>query len=121
MICHGRFPYLECSSQGDRRFSAFYARIKGRDNKTIEELYQGFKIFDNGVTGLHWKQAKGRKAINQKEASVFYGLLWREYIQENPELIQVLVKAKGLSDKFGQPGRCCQATELWKIRNEYLT
>ena len=42
MIKHGNPPYLECSSRGDKRFSAFYARIKG---KTIEEIYQSAKIF----------------------------------------------------------------------------
>jgi hypothetical protein len=41
MIQHGAAPFLECSSRGDRRFSAFAARIKRRANKSIEEIYQG--------------------------------------------------------------------------------
>jgi hypothetical protein len=66
MVKHGVAPYLECSSKGDKRFSAFYARIKAKKNKSIEELYQAFKIFDDGSTGLDWREAKGRKCVNQK-------------------------------------------------------
>jgi hypothetical protein len=29
------------------------------------------------------------------------------------------MKATGLSDKFGKPGHCCQATELWRIRESF--
>jgi hypothetical protein len=121
MIKHGEEPYLECSSKGDKRFSAFYARIKARGNKSIEELYQAFKIFEDGSTGLNWKEAKGKKAVNQKEASEFYSLLWNEYVFENRELIEVIINSSGLSDIFGQEGHCCQATELWRIRNQMIT
>jgi hypothetical protein len=113
MIKHGRAPYLECSSKGDKRFSAFYARITG---DSIEDLYQAFKVFEDGSTGLSWRQAKGKKAINQEAASAYYSRLWDIYIEHNPELLLVLKNASGLSDMFGQPGHCCQATELWRIR-----
>lgn len=115
MIRHGKPPYLECSSKGDKRFSAFYAKIGG---KSIEDQYQAFKVFEDGSTGLSWKEAKGRKAVNQKEASEFYSSLWDRYIEENSELKDVLKGASGLSDIFGKEGHCCQATELWRIRNE---
>ncbi len=117
MIRVGEAPYLECSSKGDKRFSAFYARIKGRGNRSIEDLYQAAKVFENGDTGLSWRDAKGRKAVNQKEVSELYSLLWDEYIKENPELLAILKQATGLSDIFGQRGHCCQALELWRIRN----
>ena len=117
MIRHGKEPYLECSSKGDKRFSAFYARLKKYDNKSIEEIYQASKIFENGETGLSWKEAKGRKAINQEECHKLNGKLWDEYISENKELLGVLKSASGLSDMFGQEGHACQATELWRIRN----
>lgn len=122
MIRHGTPPYLECSSAGDRRFSAFYARFKSGPwkGKSIEELYQASKIFDSGganVSGLSIKMAKGRKALNAASAAAFYRALWRQYIKENPELLPVLKSASGLSDKFGQVGHVCQATELWRIRN----
>lgn len=116
MIRHGKAPYLECSSKGDKRFSAFYARLRCRSNRSIEDLYQASKIFEDGSTGLTWREAKGRKAVNQKEVSGFYSQLWDEYIEENPELMEVLQAASGLSDIFGQENHCCQATELWRIR-----
>ena len=117
MIRHGKPPYLECSSKGDKRFSAFYARIKGRGNQRIEDIYQAAKVFEDGTTGLCWKRAKGRKAINQEEVTQLYSKLWDEYIAENPELLHVLHQATGVQDLFGQPNHCCQATELWRIRN----
>lgn len=115
MIRHGEAPYLECSSKGDRRFSAFYARPLYGDS--IEDLYQAFKIFEDGSTGLTWPEAKGKKAVNQEECAKFYSLLWDTYIDNHPELLKVLKDASGLSDMFGQEGHCCQATELWRIRN----
>lgn len=121
MINVGTFPYLECSTRGDSRFSAFHARIKEREDKSIEEIYQAAKIFEGGVTNLSWREAKGRKAVNQRAVSTFYGVLWNEYILENPKLLKDLRQASGLSDIFGQPKRCCQALELWRIRNDYQT
>jgi len=115
MIKHGKAPFLECSSRGDKRLSAFYAKVKGI---SIEARYQACKVFEDGTTGLSWKQAKGRKAINAEQAARHYAALWDYYIQENPKLLKEIKAASGLSDMFGQPGCCCQATELWRIRNE---
>jgi hypothetical protein len=117
MIKHGQAPFLECSSKGDKRFSAFYAPM---GPYTIEKLYQAFKIFEDGSFGLSIKEAKGKRAVNHEEAAKYYGQLWDVYIASNPHLIQVLINASGLSDVFGQEGHCCQATELWRIRSEYL-
>lgn len=116
MIRHGQAPFLECSTKGDKRFSAFCARIKSRENKSIEVIYQAAKIFANGDTGLSWREAKGRRAINQEECAKLYSILWDEYIEENPALLDILKLYPGLQDTFGQPGHCCQATELWRIR-----
>ncbi len=112
---YGEAPFLECSSRGDKRFSAFYARVNG---KSIESQYQSFKIFPNGKTGLSWKESKGKKAINQTDAARLYSKLWDQYIAEHPELLIILKSATGLSDMFGQVGHCCQATELWRIKSE---
>lgn len=119
MIYHGKAPFLECSSAGDKRFSAFYARIRGRENRTIEAIYQGAKVFSCGTTGLSIKEAKGKRPTNGRELRVLYSTLWDEYIQENPQLLPILFAATGLSDRFGQRGHCCQATELWRIKNSY--
>lgn len=118
MIRHGEAPFLECSSKGDKRFSAFYAKFSS--GKSIEDIYQGFKEFD-GKKGLSWREAKGRKADNQEQAAKLYSALWDIYIRHNPHLLEVLKQATGLSDIFGQPDHVCQATELWRIRNEQST
>lgn len=116
MIQHGKPPFLECSSKGFKPFSAFYARIRARGNRSIEELYQAFKIFPDDQTGLSIKEAKGKLATNQSEAARFYSQLWNEYIDENPQYCEVLWNATGVSDIFGQYGSVCQATELWRIK-----
>ncbi|CAG0982133.1 MAG: hypothetical protein OIN86_09920 [Candidatus Methanoperedens sp.] len=117
MLNYGKSPFLECSSRGDKRFSAFYARINGR---SIEEQYQAAKVFTDGSTGLHWRKAKGRKATNAAECAALYERLWRQYISEHPELLDVLKKASGLSDMFARPGSVNQAATLWKIRCEQV-
>lgn len=117
MIRYGEPPYLECSSKGDKRFSAFWARIGGRGNMSIEQIYQAAKILEDGSTGHPIFRAKGKTAKNAAECARLYSALWNEYMAEHPELLEVLRAASGVSDIFGQPGRCCQATELWRIRN----
>lgn len=120
MIQHGKAPFLECSSKGHKCFSAFYARIPRCGNRTIEDIYQASKVFEEGLTGLSIKEAKGRKAINMEECASLYSRLWDEYIEENKELGVKLMLASGLSDMFGQARHVCQATELWRIRNQLL-
>ena len=116
MIKHGSAPFLECSSKGDARLSAFRARIRARGNRSIEELYQAAKVFADGSTGLSWREAKGRRAVNADEVRALYSVLWDEYVAENPHLLDVLKAASGTSDMFGQAGHACQATEMWRIR-----
>jgi len=120
MIKHGEAPYLECSSKGDKRFSAFYARPQGKlfQGRSIEDLYQARKVFEDGSTGLSWREAKGRKAVNMQDCAEYYSQLWNVYMMQNPDLLDVLAKATGLSDMFGQEGHVCQATELWRIKQE---
>lgn len=118
MIRHGEAPFLECSSKGDARLSAFSARLRSHGGSSIEEIYQAAKIFEDGSTGLTWREAKGRRAVNMDEVRALYGRLWDAYLDENPHLLDVIRQASGLSDVFGQPGNACQATELWRIREE---
>lgn len=116
MLRYGEAPYLECSSKGDKRFSSFYARLRKYNNKSIEELYQAFKIFENGETNLNWRQAKGRRPINIEECRKYFSYLWNIYLEENPELLKIIKEASGLSDMFGQEGHACQSEELWRLR-----
>lgn len=118
MIKHGIAPFLECSGHGFKPFSAFYAKLKKYQYRSIEQIYQASKVFEDGSTGLNIQDAKGRKAVNVDVCASYYSKLWDEYIDENPSLLKVLKEASGLSDKFGTEGHCCQATELWRIRND---
>jgi len=116
MIRHGHPPFLECSSQGDKRFSAFFARVSAYDGRSIEDIYQAAKRFPDGSTNLSWREAKGRRPVNSKYVARLYRKLWTLYIEENPTLLPILLAANGLSDTFGQQNHVCQATELWIIR-----
>ena len=118
VIKHGSAPFMECSTKGDKRFSAFCARVDKRGGKSIEEIYQAAKVFEDGSTGLTWREAKGRVAVNKEEIALLYSALWDEYIEENPRLLEVLKIVDGMSDMFGQRGHVCQATELWRIKCE---
>lgn len=120
MVRFGKEPFLECSSKGDKRFSAFFARIRYRNNKTIEELYQARKMFDGGISGLSIKEAKGKRPINVDDCRAFYSMLWREYFDENMELLYEISQYNGFSDIFGQAGNACQAEEIYNIAKERL-
>lgn len=117
MVKHGSAPFLECSTRGDRRFSAFCACVWGQ---TIEAHYQGMKLLEDGRIGLGWREAKGHRAVNAQLCTDWYELLWRAYIAQNPHLKGPLCAAAGLSDMFGRPGGVCQATVLWKLRAEFI-
>lgn len=115
MVRHGFEPLLECSSKGDKRFSAFYARLKKYNDKSIEEIYQASKVFEDGSTGLLPKQAKGRIAVNMDEVRELYESLWDIYFEENPELLNIISNYNGFSDIFGQERHACQATSIYRI------
>lgn len=130
MIRHGQAPFLECSSQGDKRFSAFYAKPKSLGGKSIEDAYQRMKVIDVGrgeggeggarlQTGLGWREAKGKPAVNIEDCQTAYKQWWREWVEEQG-LIGVLLKVVGVSDLFGQVGHVCQASVLWELRAEAL-
>lgn len=72
MIIHGKAPFLECSSKGDKRFSAVYAVVKGRGRRTIEAIYQASKVFADNTTGLSIKEAKGRKPVNAEACPLVF-------------------------------------------------
>lgn len=120
MLRFGSPPYLECSGRGDRRFSAFYARPRSLNGRSIEEAYQASKVFEGGVTGLSWRIAKGLRATNAAECASLYRRWWEEWVREQ-NLLPVLKAASGLSDMFGQSGHVCQAEVLWEIRNAQQT
>ena len=112
---------LECSSAGDKRFSALYARvtIKGVED-TIERHYQNCKrSWDGKVCG------KGKKVdyivingINLKPnyLTYFYKCLWYIYFMEHPELLSVIAEYDEFTDKFRGKAINCQADVVRDIR-----
>ena len=119
MLRFGTAPYLECSTRGDRRFSAFVARPTSLRGRSIEEAYQTSKILADGTRPATWREGKGKRATNALELASLYDAWWLEYITEN-NLLPTLRSASGLCDTFGQPGHLCQAEVLWRIRNGQL-
>lgn len=78
----------EVSSKGDKRFSAFYARLK--DGRTIEEAYQldvkGYRKFGNDPM-----LGKGKPPLDEN-VNLYdeYLKLWKKWGEENPDLIKEL-------------------------------
>lgn len=115
---------LECSSKGDKRFSAFYARLE--DGRTIEQHYQcDLKGYDPG--GTNWRLGKGKPPLTSWPYETHFSLytaLWRRYLAMHPELLNFLCEqAKTgyvFTDAFSSPGRMDQAKSLTFIVDEYL-
>lgn len=108
---------LECSSRGDRRFSALYAQVKvcGR-LATIEEHYQLAKRFP--WAPRHWREAKGRRPTHLEICgrrfpvsylTAWYALLWLLYLDQHPELVEYARQFDGFRDSFARPGCNSQA------------
>ena len=83
----------EVSSAGDRRFSAFYARLP--NGRSIEETYQTAK-----------GSGKGRPAVDPNfDYWGTYLSLWEAWAEANPTLLRELIKAakhKILTDRFAK-------------------
>jgi hypothetical protein len=114
---------LECSSKGDKRFSAFYAKVKvfGKYD-SIENHYQLSKRFGDFVPTT-WKDAKGKtpthfevngKQFDLKYLSMWYDLLWVKYLDEHPELVEYAVQFDDYSDMFKGKSINCQADTIRK-------
>lgn len=103
IVKYSRKGGYECSSRGDKRFSAMYAVMP--DGRTIEQHYQcDVKGYDIG--GTNWKLGKGNPPLN-KEVNVAkaYLTLWNQYLNNNPTYAQELLdlartKDNTLSDMF---------------------
>jgi hypothetical protein len=109
---------LECSSDGDIRFSAFYAEITLFNKKdSIENFYQLSKRFGNKVPN-NWRESKGKKpthfSINGFDYDVsllgqWYKLLWAIYLDKNPHLVEYASSFSDYRDKFKGKSTNCQA------------
>lgn len=106
--------YLECSSKGDKRFSAFYAKVSFHGMvDSIEHIYQSVKRDE-----LANHVGKGKKVhhivingimLDPKYLTPFYKLLWVKYLDNNKELVEYAKGYDVFTDSFR--GKCinCQA------------
>ena len=107
---------LECSTRGDKRFSAFgaYITINGRVD-CIENIYQCSKRTKDGdIAG------KGRPfsyficpfcglEFPKEDFSYLYKGLWIVYFNEHPELLEYAAEFDGFHDIFRGRSMNCQA------------
>lgn len=117
-----RYGGYECSSAGDKRFSAFCARLP--DGRSIEQHYQcDLKGYDPG--GTRWQLGKGKPARDGTSGEVLYLLylaLWRVWAEQHRPLLEELrqkaVEAEYvLSDRFAT-SEINQARALADLLNE---
>lgn len=110
---------LECSSKGDKRYSAFYARVKvfGKYD-SIENHYQLCKRFGE-IVPQSWRDAKGKipthicikgRDLDVRYLTMFYKMLWTKYLDNNPELVEYASTYDEFNDIFkGKKSLNCQA------------
>lgn len=117
---------LECSSRGDRRFSALYAKVTFDSySDTIEGHYQGCKRF-NGAEPPYGRvkgkkpdyiEIKGKK-LEVKYLTPFYNLLWLIYLDNHPDYVEFLKQCDDYSDMFKGKAYNCQADVIRKYIKE---
>lgn len=110
----------EVSSLGDKRFSAFTAKMP--DGRTIEQHYQCcVKGYDPG--GTNWRLGKGKPPLDTSvDLWKEYLNLWKIWVSNNPLLIKELqfLASKNnyiLTDRFATT-EVNQARALVTILNE---
>ena len=108
----------ECSSRGDKRFSAFFARMP--DGRSIEEHYQcDVKGYDPG--GTNWCLGKGKPGLQLGvDLWLAYLGLWCVWAETHQPLLDDLEKlaVNGvLTDRFAA-GSTNQAHALAEILSE---
>lgn len=116
---------LECSSVGDKRFSAFFARVKiDGVLDSIENHYQKAKILPSGRLPKDWRDGKGSKYIgfhirgmnlDRKYLPMFYDYMWYKYLKLNPSYVEFLKGFDGYSDKFSKRNITSQDKSIAKI------
>ncbi len=101
-------PFFEVSTKAEpagRAYSAFNARIKGRGNKSIEDLYQiDVKGGEKISPGRYTKKGSAYDGpLSHDELYAEYKNLWREFFAENPDKlteIAELTRGKKITDQF---------------------
>ncbi|WCF11687.1 macro domain-containing protein (plasmid) [Paenibacillus thiaminolyticus] len=133
---------LECSTKGDKRFSALYAKVQVIVNgvksfDSIEVHYQNSKEYldeqGNFVKAKDWKEAKhwqhlGKKPIRMNINgkifpldfhSQYYKMLWVKYLDSNPDLVTFASQYDDFTDSFRRENTMnCQADVIRQFIKE---
>lgn len=131
---------LECSTRGDRRFSALCAEVSVFGKlATIESHYQCTKRLVDPrtgevVRGESWRDVKrlqhqGCTPVYHEFAGypeveegftfsatlsrAFYYLLWAKYLDRHPELVEYASQFDSFNDVFARPGSVTQAQAVY--------
>ena len=115
---------LECSSVGDKRFSALTARVVIFEKEdTIENHYQLCKRIGDFIPAKV-KDIKGKRPthinlmgedFDIRFLTPFYNVLWVKYLDVNPELVEYARTFDDYSDRFkGKNVVNCQADVIRK-------
>ena len=114
---------LECSSRGDKRFSAMYAKVAVFDVvDTIENHYQKCKRDAGGNPVKKGKPVSymmlSYRRFPAEMLTDWYRLLWIKYLDKNPALVDYAKKFDGFTDMFrGKNTINCQADVI----RDYIT
>ena len=105
---------LECSSKGDKRFSAFYAFVEFNGKyDSIEHHYQSSKRNANHQPCKKGEYVSYIVIKNQKlpasDLTPFYRYLWYLYLRQNPSLVDYASQFNTFTDMFRGKSINCQA------------
>lgn len=114
---------LECSSKGDKRFSALFVKVKVSGVfDSIENHYQLCKRARNEkgeiIVPKNWKDLKGKKVdffvmngitFPESYLTQYYKLLWVKYLDANTALVSYASQFDDFNDIFKGKSINCQA------------
>ena len=117
---------LECSSAGDKRFSALYAEVEVNGVlDTIERHYQSVKRKGEPCNPKPCRKGErvefiiiSNKILPPKFLTPFYKLLWVKYLDAHPELVEYAKEFDTFSDKFKGKSINCQADVITQYIKE---
>ena len=105
---------LECSSKGDKRFSAFYAFVDFNGKfDSIEHHYQNCKRNAKNQPCHKGEYVSYIVIAEQKlpasDLTPFYRYLWYLYLRQNPSLVDYASQFNTFTDMFRGKSINCQA------------
>jgi len=115
---------LHCHSQGDKRFSAFYAYVDFLGMRdTIEKFYQLSKRIESFAPSTIM-EGKGKKpthfcvrgiTFDASYALLFYQTLWVMYFRQNPDLYEYARQFDDFHDRFKGKSKINQENTIRRI------